>query len=88
MGAFRRDSRGIARVLKSSDMAAMVKRAAGKIATDARATSGLPVEVNEYTTDRAASSVVITDPAGAPTQAKHGTLTRAASSIGVEVRDR
>jgi hypothetical protein len=88
MGAFKRDVAGIGRILRSADAAAMVRGAAERVAADAEASSGLPVEVEEYTTDRAAAAVVITHPAGLAEQAKHGTLTRAAAAIGLEVRAR
>jgi hypothetical protein len=83
---FRRNSAGIDRILKGADAQAMVRQAAERIAAEAAATSGLPVEVNEYETDRAAASVVITHALGIGSQAKDGTLTRAAASIGLEVR--
>lgn len=88
MGAFVRDPAGLGRILKSTEMAAMVQDAAERIAADAEASSELPVEVNTYVTDRAAAAVTIVHPAGMAEQAKHGTLTRAAGSIGAEVRAR
>jgi hypothetical protein len=48
----------------------------------------LPVKVDEYTTDRAAASVTLAHPAGRAVQAKHGLLTRAAASVGLEVTQR
>lgn len=47
---------------------------------------GRKVDTAGYTTDRAAGSVTIADPAGLGMQAKHGTLTKAAASLGLEVR--
>jgi hypothetical protein len=88
MGVFELDRAGVGRILKSQDAAAMVARAAQKIASDAEASSGMPVDVDEYTTDRAAATVVIAHPGGMAEQAKHGTLTRAAAAIGAEVRSR
>lgn len=88
MGAFKLNRAGVAAILKSAEMAAMVDGAARKIAADAEATSGLPVEVATYTTDRAGAAVTITDPKALASQAKHGTLTRAAGAIGVEVTAR
>lgn len=88
MGAFQRDSAGLAKILKSPAVAAMVKRAADQAASAAEATTDLPIEVETYETDRAAASVSISHPAGAATQAKHGTLTRAAAAIGVQVTER
>lgn len=88
MGAFKLHRAGIASILKSAEMAAMVGDAARKIAADAEASSGLLVEVTTYTTDRAGAAVTITDPKALASQAKHGTLTRAAGAIGVEVTER
>ena len=44
------------------------------------------VEVRAYTTDRAAAAVSIAHPAGLAIQAKHGALTKAAASLGLQVR--
>lgn len=43
----------------------------------------LPVEVHDTA---AGASVVLAHPAGVAVQAKHGTLTRAASSVGLKVQ--
>jgi hypothetical protein len=80
-------SGGLGEVLKSN-MRGPVSSAASGVAgnvnlgsvTDAR------VVVDDYTTDRAASSVTIAHPAGLRLQAKYGSLTRAAASAGLEVR--
>jgi len=44
------------------------------------------VIVRSYTTDRAAAAVSIAHPAGLAMQAKHGALTKAAASLGLEVK--
>lgn len=47
---------------------------------------GAEIKVEDYTTDRAASAVLIKHPIGMGIQAKYGTLTRAASSAGLSVK--
>jgi hypothetical protein len=88
MGAFKRNSPGIAGILKGPDTEALVARALEKCAAAAQADTDLPIETETYTTDRAAGVIVIAHPAGMAEQAKHGTLTRAAASIGAEVREK
>lgn len=82
----RLDHKGIAQMLKSQPFAEAVhdlaERVAGNVVVDA------DVEVRDYTTDRAASSVTIAHPAGLAIQAKHGVLTKAAASVGLEVRSK
>lgn len=82
----------LAAVLKSADVAALVNPVVHEIAAKAQhtTTSGvdLPIVVDEYTTDRRAASVTIAHPAGLATEAKHGTLTKAAAAAGLEVRSR
>lgn len=78
MTDFRLDHRGAEEVLKS--MSAEI----GALAQEVAANCGDAVWVNHYTTDRSAASVTIP----AARQAKHGTLTRAASAAGLEVRSR
>jgi hypothetical protein len=86
----RLDSPGIAALLKSGPFAAAVHEVAEGIASDVRGSVPADVEVvvDDYTTDRAASSVTIKDARGALWQARDGVLTRAASGSGVEVTDR
>lgn len=89
----RLDHAGIAAVLKSSGMAALVASAAEGVASSARQAPELArhearVEVSTGTTDRAAASVTIAHPGGLGMQAKHGTLTRAAGAAGLDVTER
>lgn len=90
---------GMAAILKSGEMQALVNRAAEDIAKNVRdqgimvgAFKGgtgeipLPVKVSTTTTDRAHASVVLAHPAGAAVQAKHGALTKAASAAGLDVK--
>lgn len=93
------DKSGLGEILKSARMRALVKDAADQIAEkvneqgiEVGAFKGggqipLPVRVETDTTDRAAASVLLAHPAGVAVQAKHGALTRAASALGLEVRD-
>jgi hypothetical protein len=86
---------GIGQVLRSREVADAVAKLAEQVADNARAivpdVEGvpgevpLPIEVSTYETDRARASVWLAHPAGLATQAKHGTLTKAASELGLEV---
>ena len=91
---------GIAKVLKEN-MRGLVQATAEQIADNVRAqgiTVGdvdggaseydLPVTVRSYTTDRAVSAVVIAHPAGLAVEAKHGSLTKAAASVGLQVKSK
>lgn len=76
----RLDHDGLAEVLK--DMCRhIVDDAAGQVAD---AFGGDGVLTDSYTTDRAAASVSVP----AARQAKDGELTRAAASVGLEVREK
>lgn len=97
-GKVRLDHGGIAAILKSGGMQALVSSAAEEIAGNIRSqgiTVGdftgageipLPVTVSVTTTDRAHASVTLAHPAGVAVQAKHGALTRAASAAGLTVK--
>jgi hypothetical protein len=74
---FKLDRKGGSEVLKSL-VADEIRALGEKVAADA----GDGVEVNHYTTDRAGAAVSIP----AALQAKHGNLTKAASSAGLEVK--
>lgn len=86
---FRRDEKGIRDLLKSAwkdDTHALCEQ----IAEQCR--SAHPdleeVVVDDYETDRAASSVTIKDVRGLIYQVRDGLLTRAAASVGLEVTER
>ena len=79
---------GIAELLVSSAFAAAVHDVAEEIAGNARPRTDAPIEVRDYVTDRAASSVSIAHPKGLAAQAKHGVLTKAAATAGYEVVSR
>lgn len=86
------NSPGMAEMLKSAAVAAAVHAAAEATAANLRSDGAMTrlnitdaVAVNDYTTDRAATSVTITHPAGMGVEGKHGTLTTAARHAGLEV---
>ena len=74
---FKPDRQGIEEILKTLPRDE-INALAEKVADNA----GDAVWVDSYTTDRAAASVTIP----AARQAKHGTLTKAASAAGLEVK--
>lgn len=88
----RLDRAGIAEVLVSDDVRVGIDTAAHSVASyiDETVSSGeaLPVKIDAYTSDRAAAGVTLAHAAGLGKQAKHGTLTRAASAAGLEVTAR
>lgn len=87
---FRRDTSGIAEILKSPEMRAALHSVADPIAANIRAQKpdmeGLAVD--DYTTDRAAVSITILDVRGKLWQVRDGILTRAAAAAGLEVTER
>ncbi len=90
----RLDHRGISHMLKASAMSAAVGDFAKSVAANVESqgltvSSGdaLPVEIESYTTDRAAWSVTLAHAAGLGMQAKYGALTKAAASAGLEVTE-
>lgn len=94
----RLDSRGIAGLLKSSEVDRATEQAAEAVAANVRAQGiavegvpgdvALPVAVTMRTTDRAHANVTITHPSGIAVQAKHGSLTKAAAQAGLDVKGR
>ena len=83
------DSPGIAQVLTSPAMAAAVQGLAARIAANvAVPESGVEVQVDTYTTDRAAAAVTIKHPQAQLWETRDGILTGAAGGAGVEVRAR
>lgn len=89
MPSLRLDHAGIREILRSPEVASLIHAKAEEVAGAVRAAAGdAAVVVDDYTTDRAASSVTIRDPRGAQLQAEQGVLTRAAASAGLEVTER
>ncbi len=70
----------IGKLLKSPEFAGLVNAVADKVAEAA----GPEADVDHYTTDRGAASVAVP----AEDQALYGTLTRAAESVGLEVKQK
>jgi hypothetical protein len=98
---FTRNSAGLARILRSTQMHRLVQDAAEEVAANVKAQGikvgdrdggpheyDLPVEVSVTTTDRAHATVILAHPAGAAVQAKHGALTKAAAEVGLDVNGR
>lgn len=93
------DHGGLAAISKSPEMRKLVTDTANRIAEEvdkqnievgAFKGSGeiaLPVSVRSETTDRASATVVLAHPAGIAVQAKHGVLTKAASALGLGVKN-
>lgn len=78
------DHAGIAAILLSDDIRVAVHEVAVEAAAKASADANMirndmqdSVEVADYTTDRAASSITITHPGGLGIEAKHGVLSKA-----------
>lgn len=82
------DSLGIRTVLNSPEVAAAIHDQAASIAGRVRQSVDADVVVDDYRTDRAASSVTIRDRRGRLWEVRDGVLTRAAAAIGLEVTRR
>lgn len=85
---FELDAAGVREILRGPEVRVMVDSAAERIGARVRASLPEPatVEVRGYTTDRGAATVAVLDRRAMAWQANHGILTRAAASIGAEVR--
>lgn len=82
---------GVIEVLKSDKVRKEITSIAEAVADNVRSDEPIvrhnaEVKVEDYTTDRAASAVLIKHPVGMGIQAKYGTLTKAARSQGLQVR--
>jgi hypothetical protein len=85
----RLDSDGIAALLKSAPVASAVHDLAETIASNVRSSwPDADVVVDDYETDRRASSVTIREPRAKARQVRDGILTRAAAGAGLEVKER
>lgn len=80
---FELDNAGIAEILRSADVAAAVHDAAAAAAEKVQADFNMirndmqdAVAVDDYTTDRAATSITITHPGGLGMEAKYGVLSK------------
>lgn len=83
---FKLDRAGIRQLLKSSGTRDLVHEAARTVAD--RVNVDADIVVDDYTTDRVASSVTIKHPAALLWQVRDGALTRAAASVGLEVTEK
>jgi hypothetical protein len=86
--SFRLDTAGVREVLKSQELRNAVDGLAEQIADNVRTAvpQGTTVSVRGYTTDRGAASITVEDVRGMAWQARDGILTRAAGSVGLEVK--
>jgi hypothetical protein len=87
------DHAGIAEVLKSGEVHAVISAAAGLVAARVQTAAtvqrhGAPVWVLDTTTDRAKSLVTIAHAGGLGMQARYGVLTQAAGDAGLEVTEK
>jgi hypothetical protein len=80
------DHKGLAEILKSAGVAKAVRSTAESVADAVNVDA--EVEVNDYTTDRAASAVTVKDVRAMGWQARDGLLTRAAAAVGLEVKSK
>lgn len=85
------DTKGISEILKSKEFAEVIHEKANDIAVEASALFGRAekgIVVDDYETDRAASSVTIRDLGAKAAEAKDGVLTKAAGLAGLEVKSK
>lgn len=87
MGAYKRDSKGVAKLLRSAEFAAPLMPLAEAMA-DQITTSHPDLEpgIHPGQTDRAVVTIAVAN--GAELQATEGLFTRAAASVGLEVKTR
>ncbi|QLF83988.1 hypothetical protein SEA_UPYO_9 [Gordonia phage Upyo] len=82
---FKLDRRGVGELLKGP-LGAAANAAAEQIASSIRADHpDLEVDVEAYTTDRGAASVMVKDSRARELQVREGLLTKAAAAVGLEV---
>jgi hypothetical protein len=91
----RLDHGGIEEILKSDEVRGAIRsraevaaRSVQNSATVQRRGISDLVEVEDYTTDRAAVAVWLKHPAASGMQAKHGIFSKAAADAGIEYRER
>lgn len=80
-------------MLKGQGVRSAISSVAEAVGSAARQNPGVSkhsaeIKVEDYTTDRAASAVLIKHPIGMGIQAKYGALTQAAASQGLQVRSK
>ena len=87
---FRLDKRGVGQLLKG-DLGRAATAAAHKLADQVRSEypdMAADVDVEEYTTDRGAASVMVKNSRARELQVREGLLTKAAANVGLEVKSR
>lgn len=88
--SFRLDRRGVSQLLKG-DLGRAATDAAHKVADQIRADYpdlAADVDVEAYTTDRGAASVMVRDSRARELQVRDGLITKAAAKIGLEVKSK
>lgn len=87
---FQLDHAGVVELLQGPAVADLVDGLASRIVSNARGhlPDDVVVEADTFVTDRHVASVAIKDAAGARLQLKRGALTRAAGSVGLEVKSK
>lgn len=85
---FKRDTGGIAALLKSGAFGSAVEGLAQEIAANVAQRRGSEVVVDRYTTDRAAASVTVKNRRALKWEAEDGDLHSAASALGLDVRSK
>ncbi len=87
MGAFKRDTRGIRKILLSAEVARAIQGPAEDVAKHITAEHpDIEPGVHPGRTDRATVTIAVAN--GAQLQATEGLFTRAAASAGLEVKSR
>lgn len=91
MAVVRLDRVGMSMMLKQAEVRSEITSIAEAVGNAARSNEGVvkhsaEIKVEHYTTDRAASAVLIKHPIGVGIQAKYGALTQAAAAQGLQVR--
>lgn len=87
---FKLNRRGVSQLLKG-ELGRAATEAANKLAEQVRADHpdlAAYVDVEAYTTDRGAASVMVKDSRARELQVREGLLTKAAAKVGLEVRAR
>ncbi len=87
---FKLDRRGVSQLLKGQ-LGQAATEAANRLADQVRADHpdlAADVDVEAYTTDRGAASVMVKDSRARELQVREGLLTKAAAKVGLEVKER
>lgn len=87
------DHAGMAQMLKQPQIRAEITKMAERVADSARTDPAImrhqaEIKVEHYTTDRAASAVLIKDAVGMGIEAKYSPLKRGAGFLGLKVKSK